>query len=273
MHSERLAMAFAFFGVFILAHLCSCTYGDNLTSIDKEYGPILGFTASIRGNKGSCSGSVINERWLLTAAHCGNLLGGKVRVARTNIKRGDDEVDAYVTRVVRHPKFDLHREAHDIALVCVLPPLLLSAKVQLYAGNKLPQGTQIFSSGYGRCGPRNREEGRKVTVRKSELKDFISLKQCWMKSRPVNLDLDKYLICATSDTSQCKGDSGGPTVVQGTHPGTYVQIGVNARSCKHRKPPHHMFGTSVSSHIKWIRHVCKGNVNITDQVPIKLSES
>lgn len=87
----------------------------------------------------SCGGTIINERYILTAAHCLTTLGKnpiKVRVGEYNLNTDPDcyapnacapgHQEIEINRTILHPYYDSTTSRNDIGLIRLARPLNFS---------------------------------------------------------------------------------------------------------------------------------------------------
>ncbi|KAJ1729920.1 hypothetical protein LPJ72_004717 [Coemansia sp. Benny D160-2] len=106
----------------------------------------------------ACSGSIISENYVLTAAHCVQFDGGTIAAKKVAVGYNNQDVDDQFTfspsRIVLHPNY-LQKNgtvnmAYDIALLQV-PKLKLNSTTQripIYTGTVFP-GEYMMASGWG----------------------------------------------------------------------------------------------------------------------------
>lgn len=171
-----------------------------------------------------CGGSIYNERWIVTAAHC--LVGQKpedvhVIVGTNELEPGTQRHNA--SRLVIHKGYDRASQDQDIALIELYEPLALGDKVKpislLTASDEnqvLKPDVPLVVTGWGAT-----QEGGGVVSTLREVKvPFVTRDTC---NDPLayNGDVTANMICAgvaAGGTDSCQGDSGGPLVVDAAGP-------------------------------------------------------
>lgn len=173
-----------------------------------------------------CGASLIDNQWLLTAAHCQQTVSGLVaHLGDHNIYNNNDngEEAISVSKWISHPNYDNNRLTNDIALVKLSRSVTLSNKIQkiCLATQEPSYGQNGVVTGWGTT----QADGNGVVSQ--------FLRQVGV---PVNRDTDcgygnlpDTQICAGTNTvnnekDSCQGDSGGPFVIKTG--GVYYQVGV-----------------------------------------------
>lgn len=186
---------------------------------------------SIPGFSHWCGGSVIDNDWVLTAAHCVSGRTASDFTARAGLQRRsapDSNVQTRgVRRIIRHPSYNPATIENDIALLELATPLTYTPRVQSISirSSDAAAGTTSRVSGWGNTAPGS---GSADALMKASL-PVQSTATC-NAAGTLPLLVRPSMVCAgfvAGDSGGCHGDSGGPLVVErGTFSGGWEQIGV-----------------------------------------------
>nr|CAH7750966.1 unnamed protein product [Callosobruchus chinensis] len=207
--------------------------GENAGLNEFPWMALISYRTS-RGPDFRCGGTIINDRWILTAAHCikGNrrqLLG--VRVGEHDIStRTDCETQADSSRkcspppqdvsieaVYPHPSFDSTSLSDDIGLLKVNRMNINNVNIMPVCLPTGPTATAKFNhvdvTGWGFT-----ETGRKSQILQKVSLPVVSLDECqrvYNNLQQNNLKITYKQLCAggKNDKDSCSGDSGGPLQV------------------------------------------------------------
>ncbi|NXF91541.1 FA9 factor, partial [Eubucco bourcierii] len=244
-----------------------------ITPIIKTGTRVVGGTDSMRGEVpwqvhlvnshgvGFCGASIINEKWLVTAAHCFKPGGDVIAVAGEYNTNEEDNTEQWrkVVKILPHPTYNatINKHHNDIALLELDRPLRFNSYVTpICLGNReftnalLRHGMGTVS-GWGSTLFR----GRPATVLQILKVPYVDRPTCLKSTSTTIL---QNMFCAgfsAGGSDTCGGDSGGPYTTE--IEGTWFLTGITSWGEECAKPGKYGIYTRVSKYLKWIKETTR----------------
>ncbi|KAM4859630.1 coagulation factor X [Thomomys bottae] len=212
-------------------------------------------------NEGFCGGTILNELYVLTAAHCLHLPKRfKVRVGDRNTEQEDgDEAVHEVDVIIKHNRFVPQTYDFDIAVLRLKTPITFRMNVapaclpqKDWAEATLMTQKSGIVSGFGRT----HEKGRQSTTLKMLEVPYVDRNTCKLSS---SFTITQNMFCAGYDAKledACQGDSGGPHVTR--FKDTYFVTGIVSWGEGCAKKGKYGVYTKVTAFLKWIHRSMRG---------------
>ncbi|XP_030765182.1 serine protease easter-like [Sitophilus oryzae] len=223
--------------------------GENAFLNEFPWMALLSYSGKKSGFK--CGGTIINQNYILTAAHCiANLKNSRlvsVRIGEHSIQNETDcelrrkrkikcnppAIDLSIEQVIPHPDFNPATFTNDIGLLRVSKMNLQQESTRpvclpITKTQRTLNYTNIVVTGWGIVNPDTEETADILQKVGLPVTDKATCADIYKQH---NIELHNYQLCAggVRNKDSCPGDSGGPMVVPGVDSNDdaqYVQQGV-----------------------------------------------
>ena len=213
----------------------------------------------------SCGASIINEYWLITAAHCleeGNQVANPEDVTinvGSSYSSGSGGTDYQISEVIVHPSYGgSASNGNDIALLRTtdliqfnqdVQPIDLICSYQVANGAQDP-GAMTTVTGWGNTS-QNGSGSSILQYIEVPIIDYNDSGLSWQLNVNPVTEIIAGLIEGGMDS--CQGDSGGPLAVRNVENTAWLLAGITSWGLGCAQPGRPGVYTKVSSYINWIR--------------------
>ncbi|XP_069072423.1 transmembrane protease serine 9 [Pleurodeles waltl] len=182
-------------------------------------------------NEHFCGATIVNEKWLVSAAHCFNDYQDPAvwsAILGTTTMSGTDSssVTAMITQIIKHPLYNPDSADYDVAVLELDSPLVFNKYIQPIC---LPSPTYVFPdgmscviSGWGYISEDNPIKPENLQHASVTLLNQTLCNELYRHA------ITNQMVCAgylNGKVDSCQGDSGGPLACEAS-PGKFFLAGI-----------------------------------------------
>lgn len=165
-----------------------------------------------------CGGTIVNQRWIVSAAHCTDTLpASAVRAVLGAHSRLTGGTPYAIQRIVNHPNWNRIALTNDISVLRTSTPIIFTDRVRpigIGTAARIGAGVRARASGWGLTS----HPGQPAAV--LQVLEVLTLtnEDCRARHNVINaLRVHDNVICTFGaiGNGMCMGDSGGPLVANG----------------------------------------------------------
>jgi len=259
-----------------LAHVCQDSAGQLMcgTSVphgrivngDKTRAGVYPWTVGIQfGDKLYCGGSIISNRFVVTAAHCVKGINHRhIKLVIGDHDRRQTEQfqeTRTIEKVFIRNDFVKRTFNNDIALIKLTREIIFNDDIRpvcLPGSDRSYNGHNTTVVGWGKL----KEGGNPADVLMEVVVPIITQKKCRKQTRYRASEITENMMCAGYDEGvldACQGDSGGPMIWRADENSPYTQIGIVSwgQGCARKGYPG--VYTRIGRYIDWIIQTVQDN--------------
>ncbi|CAI5646315.1 chymotrypsinogen A-like [Oreochromis aureus] len=171
-----------------------------------------------------CGGSLINENWVVTAAHCTIRTSDRVILGEHDRSSSAENIQTLAPgKVFRHPNYNSYTINNDITLIKLATPAQLGTRVSpvcvAETSDNFPGGLRCVTTGWGLTRYNAANTPPRLQQAALPLLTNTNCQSYW------GSQVTDVMICAgASGVSSCMGDSGGPLVCEKS--GAWTLVGI-----------------------------------------------